>query len=350
MKKLRLHYSIIIVLFITSSGYSSLSRKFCGGDGPLPFTKVNNTFFEFKEEKNSLSIKDFIFLENTKTMIARTESHELWLFPFDSNDTKFLNYSNLPISKIYDPDERYIMTNEGGWLLDLKNSQHWSKLVVYKKPLEPIYWMSQKLYLMNVTTNTFSKNLNIFIYNPSKSLIHRKCSIKHKYSKNLRLMKGGEYPYAGLYDFKIGNKNVITFFKLNIETCALKTVGSYTEAFDGKIIDSMFFESNYFWIIGEPDKVIIKFNKDDCSYFQYEGESAFFLNNFSPIIMETTIKKGFSVMNVSEKLKAQIPIDSIERLTPYNTWLSQNKILLLAPKFESSGQRKLLSINIESLF
>lgn len=341
------------VLFALAS--SLLQARPCGGDGPIPFLNLTNAIsLPVKAIQSVGAIKEFSFWESQDALVYRNSSNELRVSYFGSTTDTLLTKQPYPLSKLTDPSERYLLTDQVSYFFDASTNGPW---VQYTKAedAEKLFWKGNSLYLIKWVDNLIlSDYYEIGKYVAGDKKATSVCTFKPPSHSELYLAQGHTYPDVFLYQpVKIGTKTSLAFYRMNVNTCKVLPIGLPTEPIEGKIKEVHRFEKlDAFAVeIDHPTKNFRWESASRCEYLKISKQTPLIPSHDRPLVVTFNPANGLTFYNLETMKKAEAFRGiGIKDVTVRDLWIPRHESdLLMSPEIQQTLERRMLSVDVEEI-
>ena len=137
-----------------------------GGSGPKPFQDVSSTLISGATLlKTPGGVEDFVVWENKNKVIYRSQHNQLNAIALPSQRVTRLTTMGLPLSRIVDEDERFLLSASGNWVFDADYGPRWIQFGAGPRPIEHLFWNRGTLYSYDLElADSKMKELRIYRY------------------------------------------------------------------------------------------------------------------------------------------------------------------------------------------
>jgi hypothetical protein len=224
------------------------SIKCLGGDGPNPLTditKIQNMGVNVFDVKGT--VHEFIFWERKNQIVYRNQLGKIFRLDLKSGKSFLLGSSSVSLSKVKDPDERYVTLAGSPIALDTgTNPPRWQKWSL-KKRVKHLYWhrFFGRDSLFSVTSSIVrpqQQQIEVYSFG-QKGVKPHICNLYSSVGEVFHLGEGHSYPNVFLYRVKKENQCTrLTYFNIQIEgelaglpVCKLYQSGQYSTLIPGNV-------------------------------------------------------------------------------------------------------------------
>ncbi len=339
--------------FLALITWASLSFAFepsilrCGGEGPKPMMDVTNGFNAgTRIIPTRGGIQDFVFWNKKNTLVYRDKSSRVIEQPLEGCGGGPISTSTVPLARIVDEDERYLLTEHDSWFLDTEKTNRW---IHYENPssaVEHLFWSGDSLFsISNFFTSTAPQTLRLIHYRAGESSANVICpNLKLRVEDGLHVGMGNVYPNVFMHRTRTLEEGTeLSVYKLDLRTCGMEALGTYTHLLPGHVETVYWFESlgaiavkidhptmNLMWDAGP----------NGCRFFDIGKERPMVLNYNHPMLASWKAKEGMTLYYLNSEKRASIPLaGAIRELAPEDVILANDgQRLFAAPRLADSSK------------
>ncbi len=332
------------------------TAKPCGGDGPIPFINMTgNITLPVKSIQSVGGLQEFTYWESQNALVYRNNSDELRVSYFGSGLDSVLTHFPFPLSKVVDPAEKYLTSDDANWFYDASTS---GPLIRYSKkmPAEKLFWKDKDLYLMKwVTPLLFDPpHFEIGTYTAGEASAKLTCRYYPPPGMKLNFVEGHTYPDAFLYQkIPFNGKNRVAFYRLNVTTCSATPMGLPTEPIEGTILEVHRFDRQDAFAIrvDHPTKNFRWEMAGRCEYLTVGQDVVMIPNHERPLAVSWSPAKGLTFFNLETKVKADAFRGiGISNLSSRDLWIPRHDSdLLLSPELTQPQERRMMTVDVEQI-
>jgi hypothetical protein len=342
-----------------------------GGDGgPSPFVDISGSLVEsIRPIRTGGPVEDFLHLKRRDELLSRGVDGDIRKTPLSTNEPRRISHTDMPLSRIVHPRERYLATEGSTWLLDLVTGS-WKHFEGPAGPLEHLFWYAPpgereaSLFSLGAAIRPSPELLSYRLYqlDPRGSRVSS-CSID--LSSQFRVVKGMTQPYVVFFkDEPLGREGRQITFRLyytrGVGACPLAQEGTLRlpdVAFDISLEGAYYFSKlhaaalkfdnarkNLVWVNwGE-----LKSRHDGCQFYQVESSSPVFLSEKEPVMASWSSRGGVQLYYLEKKKTARV-LSSIpfEEGDSRSLWLTEDGRKLFAAISGRSG-RKVIELSLRT--
>lgn len=348
-------WTVIGLLVTLEFGYAGDIR--CGGDGPTPFensSELLNSWVRWVEP--AWRVVDFLFWDSRNEIVFRNENRDLKSVRVGSGYDTQLTMLGIPLARIVDKEERYLVTQDGHWIFDNRFPQHWTSISETEDLLLPLFWNDQHLYLYGwKKLGPNRQRIAVYRYAAdSQSVAQSHCEKTVFFQQSYRLGKGHEFPHLVLYQSdKDTEGHHLTISTLNVEECRFDDVKSYRDPLPGEIRTVMHLGSRAYAVsVDHPSRNLLWDWGDGCRYYNLAGEKPFILNRQFPLVGTWNASKGLTIFNLQNSEMMPLAVGSqFSDLGERQIVLSKRgDRLFAAPRYHGDGKRWLFEVLFKKPF
>lgn len=320
----------------------------CGGDGPKPFADISGDFdSRIRHYKTDRPVSEFSYLEYHNALAYRAPNSEVRIAG-DHGDV-LVAHSNLPLSGLADPRERFLLTEQFGFALDLNQNQ-WRRF--NDRPLEHLTWDSRN-HLISVAPRTGFLNRKFYDfmeYDATSNVSRVLCS---EPQDGYRFARGHEYPFVFMYRVEPRNgRNFLAIARYDLRSCKVASIVNYNDGFNGEIQQVVRFEKlnatavkvnhsseNLFWESG-----------GECRYFDIENKTAIIPDTSRPYLFTAGDRK-LNLYFLNSQKKTELIRDfglEIIDVSPRDLYLIKSgQKVYFSPKVRGGGDKQIYTVDLD---
>jgi hypothetical protein len=343
--------------FLFSGG--ALQAKPCGSDGPIPFLNMTGSItLPVKAIQSVGSVQEFTYWETQDALVYRNDSDQLRVSYFGSGVDTPLASLSFPLSKLVDPSERYLTTDERSYFYDASTSGPLIRYSKDKPAPQKLFWEGKDLYLMSWETPFLfdSPHFEVGRYTAGDKSAKGVCKFYPPSGAKLAVAEGHSYPNVFFYQtIPFQGKNMVALYQMNVQSCALTPVGFPTEPIAGDILAVHRFEKQNAFAV-EIDHPTMNFRWDmggRCEYLAIGPEEVMIPNHDRPLAVTWDPGKGLSLFNLETKKKADAFRTfglNIKDVTARDLFIPEHESdLLMSPELEKVQARRMLTVDVEQI-
>jgi hypothetical protein len=331
--------------------------KPCGSDGPIPFLNMTGSVtLPVKSIQSVGAIQEFSFWESQNAIVYRNEADQLRVSYFGAAADIMLGKIEYPLSRIVDPSERYLTTDEESLFFNASTGGDWIEFSKASPAPEKLFWNGPNLYTVRWDTGGLfeSAHYDVSRYVAGEKKAKNQCKYYPPSKAKVMLAQGHRYPDIFLYQVTpVLGRNVLSFYRMNALTCDVTNIGQPSELIDGKILDVHRFEAlDAFAVrIEHPTKNFRWETSQRCDYMAIGSEVPMIPNHDRPLAVTFTPGKGMAFFNLETMKKAEAFRGiGIQDVRTRDLWIpSHESDLLMSPEVEQLQARRMLSVDVEPI-
>jgi len=360
MKTLRACLAAILALTLLLP--SIVLAKPCGSDGPIPFINMTGSItLPVKSIQSVGAVQEFAYWESQDALVYRNDKNMLRVSYFGSGVDTPLAKLAFPLSKLVDPTERFLTTDDASYFFNASTAGPLIKYAGSRPAPTKLYWQGSTLYLVEYQTPFLGyPYFEVSTYYAGDKSAKQQCTYQPPSGTKLFLADGHAYPDVYLYQVVplAANQKVIAFYKMNVHTCGLTPMGLPTEPILGNITEVHRFPTVDAFAVRTDDSVK-NFRWEmggRCEYLAIGQEEVMIPNHDRPLAVTWTSNQGLALYNLETKIKADafrggcgLGID-IGEISAEDLWVPRHASdLLLSPELEKIKERRMLTVDVEQI-
>ena len=332
---------------------ASLKAATCGSEGPHPFMALTENP-PVKQISSIGGVEEFIYWENSNTIMYRNERDELrGVNRITDQDTLYATTS-FEVSRVTDPQERYVLSHEDNWIFDTNNQSAWQEFRTDAPHLFHEFWNNGKLFSIDIDPLMFGgQNLGVYRLDLDDPDFESKrvCNATIPFNSGFRLAEGSQHPYLFLYRVKFFLfSEWVEFYRLDVTNCRLTQMGS-TENIPGRVKRVVRFDSiNATAVQFDHPKMSLRWQQGaQCRYHTLDNKELMIPSYRFPVMVQWNPKVGIEVTNLAQQRKVGIQRADISDIDTRDLWIPiRGKELLISP-VNQNNQRHLLHVDLSNL-
>jgi hypothetical protein len=353
-----------LALFLSAPALSSSVNCIGGGDGgPGPmFEDISAKLVAgVHNVPTAGQAEDFVYQEKRNALVYRNTAGELWATPLESEHPEFLSKMEMPMSRLEEPTENYVVSDGQTWLYDIAQSG-WTHFTGPTGPVQHLFWSipdkllpASRLFSLGAQVHAQKDRVGyrLYSYLPGQAGANA-CDFTAPTA--YRLVKGHTQPYVVLFKEEPlrGGGRKVTFRRY---TTSCEQWGDEQVVRLPKMPNGIDLEEAYFF--SGMQAVALKFNhprknlawvrwnldgREVCQVYSIHNTRPVFLNDAEPVLATWSARGGINLYYLEKEKRASVlPELPLAGLDPRTLWLTRDgKKLFISP-----GERgEILSVDL----
>ena len=132
---------VFLLLSVTVLTAQAKDIQCRGGDGPTPFMDISHSLSQSVEEIPTVGeVRGFIHWPRRGAIVYQNANSQLRKVNYKSGKDKLLARLLLPLSRLADPEEKFILTDRANWYLDTEQANvTWGHFET-ARPVHHLFW------------------------------------------------------------------------------------------------------------------------------------------------------------------------------------------------------------------
>jgi hypothetical protein len=325
----------------------------CGGDGPQPFHEITSPMPKATALPLHGPVEEFHYWEGRNQIIYRNHRTDIFAKSLSTAWEAYLGKSQVAFSPVQDGLEEAV-------LLDRIPAYFfrgvWHNFYIPVARPRHLFWERNFLFLLEnqKPTASHAQELIVHRYRMGLQSARPHCRFVVKKGERLEEAEGAQYPYVPFYGVTTsGQGKFLTIYEMDVRTCDVAAVGTYTEPFEADILSV-----HHFAMLGaravhtnHATKSLLWDYGSGCEYYDI-GQNVPLIPNYSrPIVAVFDKDKGLELMNLTSRNRAVFfPPGQVKSLRARDIRLAtHSNRLLFAPEIDVTYGRMLLEVDVKEI-
>lgn len=356
---------VLLSLILLIATPFALAEDRCGGGdtGPKPLSDMTDGFkIDTQNIPSAGAPEEFLFWEKSNKLVYRTELSEIYAGLVPTGQAEKLTNSGLPLSRIVDEKERYLVSESSPSIFDRKYKR-WINYWLDARPFRHLFWNDDKLYSISARIDQHNKQyINVYEYEVGKFKAEPVCkTIIAEPGEHYTLAEGSAYPDVFFYRVKQGSiGKEISVFRMPLKglllPCTMLPLGQYTREIAGPVKSvHMFPELAALAVeVDHPKRNLLWDSSTGCRYFDIGRQKPLVLNYKKPLIATWSADDGMTLVHLDKEKKANVAwgeYQNVTELTQRDVWLADDgERLFVSPAFGYTSTRWLFKMTLSDPF
>lgn len=220
-----------------------------GGDGPTPLTNISS---DLPSTASLLPLvgeaQEFVVWPKSKSIVYRNNYRELRRFSYKKNKDYHLARLAMPMSKVVDPSEKYVLADRSNWYLNAEqNSPSWDKFNTSLSS-KPLFWHTpflgtSHLYSLSRFYYPYSEKIQTLevLKFTAGQVKPETCQLSSNVQGDFYIGEGHVFPNIFIYQLRpTARGNILSLYRIRIghvnKSCVLEPVKTYSEPVAGQLV------------------------------------------------------------------------------------------------------------------
>jgi hypothetical protein len=290
-----------------------------GEGGPRPLQDISGQMnSDLSILKTKGGIQEYSLTPDNSSVYYRNDASSIFKMNLGDGSQNYITDSHLPLSKVLDSKERYLLARNSGWAWDFRLAE-WIRFLPDSTNVGHLFWHSDLLgrdWIYSISEETWGDETTHHIYRsrPNGDEGEEMCTVE-----GAHLATGHEFPLVFFYQTRKAEKGpLLSVYHLDVRTCRFKLQTDFLDPIAGKVLSVHRFEglNSVAVQVDHPKKNLLWHRVGvGCDYYDIGRHTPMIPNRDLPVLATWAQNQGLQVVYLNEAKNATLlrnaPFDEI---------------------------------------